>query len=107
MTIERETLTMGNTKSNGKEMINNVNVDIDTRIPELNDWVPTDDQTYYVFDNDVVIARYDKYLGLQSDSKLRLFIIEKKHYRDRMESICNMINYFLNFFDEEKELFHS
>jgi len=98
---------MGNTNSNGKEMINNVHVDIDARIPELNDWIPTDDQTYVVFDNDVVIARYDKYLGLQPDSKLKLYIIEKKHYRDRMESICNMINYFLTYFDEEKELFHS
>lgn len=91
----------------GDEIINNTEIDMDLRIPELDGWVPNDDQTYMVFDNDVVIARYDKYLGLQPDSRLKVYIIDKKHYRDRMNDICNVINYFLTYFDKEKELFHS
>ena len=99
---------MGNlTETNGENIINDVNVDMDLKIPELDGWIPNDDQTYMVFDNDVVLARYDKYLGLQPDSRLQVYIIDKKHYRDRMNDICNVINYFLTYFDEEKELFHS
>lgn len=91
-------------KTSNKEMLNNIE---EIEIPELDDWVANDDQIYMVFTNDVVIARYDKYLGLNNDNKLGIYAINKKHYRERMEDICKVINYFLTYFDEEKELFHS
>lgn len=93
---------MSNTSN--KELLTDI---VDTEIPELNDWEATDDQIYMAFSNDVVIARYDKYLGLNNDNKLGIYAINKKHYRERMEDICKVINYFETFFDEEKELFHS
>ena len=96
---------MSNT--NGADIINNTNVDLELRIPDLNEWNPSDDETYMVFDTDVVLARYDKFFGLRSDSRLMVYVIDKKHYRERMNDACKVINYFLNFFDEEKELFKS
>lgn len=91
--------------SNNKEKLNN-NIE-EIEIPELDGWTANDEQTYMVFTNDVVIARYDKYLGLNTDNKLGIYAINKKHYRERMEDICKVINYFLVYFDDEKELFHS
>ena len=51
--------------TNGVELINNTDMTLETIIPDLNDWKPSDDETYITFDNDVVIARYDKFLGLR------------------------------------------
>lgn len=82
--------------------INSSSVDI----PKLNEWCPTEDAVYMRFAQEYVEASYDK-LGLRKKNKLSLFIIKKDHYKKRMEDICRVINYFLNFYDEEKEFFHS
>ena len=96
-------------KTSGTEIINNVKEtdEVFDAIPMLEEWEPNDDQIYVSFNNDIVKARYDKYLGLCEDNKLEIYVINKKHYRDRMDDICKVINYYTTFFDEKKQLFHS
>ena len=55
--------------------------------PELFDWEPAEEEIYYVYENDVVVARYDK-LGMD-DSPLSIFYIVKNHYKQRMNDIVN------------------
>ena len=73
-------------------------------IPMLEDWTAPEDDIYFEFKDEYVQARFSRY-GLNKDNKLGLYIIKKSHFQDRMPEICNTINYFLTFFDEEKELF--
>ena len=83
-------LTQMNNKTN-ESILNNIS---EVEIPELDEWIADDDQSYMVFTNDVVVARYDKYLGLEKDNKLGLYAINKKHYRERMEDIFGVLLYF-------------
>ena len=89
----------------GTEIINNANVELD--IPYLSDWEATEENIFIEFKGDYNEARYDKILGLNEDNKLGVFIVKKNHYKERMTDICNVINYFETYFDENKELFHS
>lgn len=75
-------------------------------IPMLEDWIPTEEDIFMEFKGDYVQAHYER-LGLHEDNKLSIFIVKKNHYKDRMDDICKVINYFLTFFDKEGELFKS
>ena len=75
-------------------------------IPMLADWIPSEENIFMEFKGDYVQAHYDR-LGLHEDNKLSIFIVKKNHYKDRMNDICNVINYFLTFFDKEGDLFKS
>lgn len=75
--------------------------------PELYSWEPIDNEIFYVYTDGVVRAKYEELLGLAPGNKLSLFIIDKNHYKERMDDICKHINYFLSFFDTEHELFTS
>lgn len=75
--------------------------------PELETWEPTENEIFYVYADGVVRAKYEELLGLQNGSRLSLFIIDKNHYKERMDDICKHINYFLTYFDTEHELFTS
>ena len=89
----------------GTSIINNVKGE--TEIPFLADWEPSAENIYMEFKDDYVEAHYDNFLGLNKDNKLGVFIIEKNHYKERMDEICKVINYFETYFDEGQELFHS
>jgi hypothetical protein len=76
-------------------------------IPMLNEWNPTsEDQIFMEFKGDYVHAYYEK-LGLKKDNKLSIFIIKKNHYKDRMDDICKVVNYFLTYFGTDLSLFKS
>lgn len=90
-------------KKSGEDIIINNTI----TIPDLLDWKPTEEQIYMEFKDEYVEARYDKFLGLNDNNKLGIYVIKKNHYKERMADICKVINYFLTYFDEEKELFHS
>lgn len=75
-------------------------------IPFLLNWTAGEENNYMMFRGDYVEANY-KLFGLNENNKLGLFIINKNHYKDRMEDICNTINYFFTYFDKDLELFHS
>ena len=38
--------------------------------------------------------------------KLSVFVVKKNHYKERIDDICKVINYFSTYFDKEKELFN-
>lgn len=77
-------------------------------IPELNDWEPTPNEEYYVYEDEVVRAKYQELMGLEDEySPLAIFNIVKNHYKDRMPDIVKHLNYFLTFYDINKESFLS
>lgn len=72
-------------------------------IPMLEGWSPTSEEDIFVeFKDEYIQANF---AGLHEDNKLGFYIIKKGHFKDRMKDVCNTINYFLIYFDEEKELF--
>lgn len=75
-----------------------------TEIPRVNDWTPKKDQIFMEFKGDYIQARYDK-LDLNQNNKLGIFIIKKLHYKSQADNICNVINYYLTYFDKDWELF--
>lgn len=78
---------------------------VQDRIPELAEWEVTREHEYYHYENDAVYAHYDR-LGFEK-TDLAVFYIMKSHYRTRMYEIVKHINYFLTFFDQDKESFLS
>lgn len=84
-----------------KELVEN------SSIPLLCDWKPEPDQIYMEFKGDYVQASYDRVFGKTKDNKIGIYIVKKNHYKDRMTDICNVINYFLSYFDTDLKLFES
>lgn len=76
------------------------------KIPELVDWEVEPGKEWYLYNGDIVIARYDKLLNIE-ETDLMKFRIEKAHYKSRMQDIVHHLNYFLTFFDTEHSSFLS
>ena len=72
--------------------------------PDLNSWIPSKEEIYFMFDGNVVRARFSDIIGETIDG-LDTFLILKKHYKERMPDITQHINYFINFYDSDKEYF--
>lgn len=81
------------------------------KAPDLMTWEEDDDSVFMYFaENETVVARYDKFLGLNNDSNgqaLSSYIINMKHYKTKMPDIVHHINYFETFYDKKHELFIS
>jgi len=73
--------------------------------PEIHDWEPRPEEEFFVMDGDVVIANYEEQLHINPNSNIQTFIIKKNHYKEKMPDILKHLNYFLTFFDPEKELY--
>ena len=71
--------------------------------PDLISWVAEEEDIYYKYENEVVVAMYDK-VGM-NDNPLSIFYINKNHYKQRMTDITHHINYFLKYYDIEKASF--
>lgn len=67
-------------------------------IPTLNEWNPSYEELYFVVDDDVVKAKFDKILDIDHDN-FSTFVIKKSHFKKKMLFIVNHINYFINFYD--------
>ncbi len=74
--------------------------------PELNVWIPSDEDKYFTFDGNLVHARFSDILGATIDG-LDTFIIQKRHYKNRMLDITQHINYYIRFYDVDKDFFIS
>lgn len=71
---------------------------------ELNEWVPTKDEMYFVVDdNNNACAKYFADILKINHTQFETFIIIKKHYIERLDDILHHINYFINFYDVNKE----
>ena len=77
-----------------------------SEFPDLNSWVPKKEDLYFIFDGNVVNARFSDILG-ETFEGLNTFLIIKKHYKERMNDITQHINYFIKFYDTEREFFVS
>lgn len=75
-------------------------------LPEISEWVPKPENIYYLFEDEIVRARYDR-VGLKDESPLSIYLIRKNHYKERMDDIVLHINYFLTYYDTDKESFMS
>ena len=75
------------------------------KIPELAEWEVDDSKSFFYYENETVIARYDR-LGFY-DTDLSIFYIMKSHYKMRMYDIVKHLNYFLTFFDTHRESYLS
>ncbi len=71
--------------------------------PELAKWEPTEADLYYKYENEVVVAQYDK-IGM-NESPLSIYYINMNHYKKKMADIVHHINYFLAFYDTDKSSF--
>lgn len=73
-----------------------------SKYPDLNTWIPNPEDIHFYHDDNVVKARFSEILGEEIDG-LDTFLIMKKHYKVRMDDITQHINYFIKFYDAEKE----
>ena len=80
-----------------------------TSIPKVDSWVNDKEGYHYAMpDNKIVIIPFDKILdhditGVDVE-QLNRFFIPKDSYSNRLHEITHYINYFIEFFDPEKEL---
>lgn len=76
-------------------------------IQDLFEWKPTDDQIYFLYDevSGKTLARYEEFYNIKEDTPLSKFKIKHGHYQKRMPEICQHINYFINFYDFNQELY--
>lgn len=73
---------------------------------ELRYWIPTDDEIYFTVEKDCVIGRFDKFLGINHEGHSR-FYIKKSHFIKKIHPIVHHLNYYLNFYDTDKELLNA
>lgn len=86
------------------DIIRDINEIKEEEIPMLDGWTPKPDQKFVEFKGDYIQAHFEK-LDLHPENKLCIFIIKKLHYKARANDICNVLNYFLSYFDKKWELF--
>ena len=79
---------------------------MERRKPGVFDWVPAQDQIYFNYDGDIVTADYTR-VGLRQDHPLSIYRIEKFHYKKKMADVVQHMNYFVQFYDLDKEFFMS
>ena len=73
--------------------------------PMLRDWRPTEDQIYMQFREKDVIADFSGMFHGMHYTDLETFRILKKHFIDRMNDVVFHINYFINYYDTDKQYF--
>ena len=87
-----------------EEIINQESTEASDKPIPLNDWVPTKDEMYFtVDDNSNACANYFASILKINHTQFETFIIIKKHYIERMSDILHHINYFINFYDVNRE----
>jgi len=80
-------------------------------IPLVDEWKPNGEDIYFTFSKNIIVAPIATYFHLEpteENNKLNYFIVKvKKGYNsdDLKEHICHYLNYFIKYYDEEKELF--
>ena len=76
--------------------------------PRLKEWIPGKEDVYLLYVDDIgcVIADFSKCLGSHY-YELETFQIKKKHYKERMDDVVFHTNYYIKFYDKEKQFFIS
>lgn len=74
----------------------------------VDDWEPKQDEIFVYPDGKLIVIPFEK-IFKRDIKAINTFIIKKDSYVNRLgndkdKGICHYINYFINFYDEEKEL---
>ena len=76
--------------------------------PELSTWEPSgEEQIYYSYEHEVVRAHYEEKMNLNRGLSFSTFIILRPHFKNKIEDIIKHINYFLDYYDKDKDIFVS
>lgn len=71
---------------------------------DINSWVPSNGQKFVDNDGSLFIVRFDKILNEDKLSVYNKFIINRPAYIKKLPLIVSYINYFINFYDDDREL---
>lgn len=78
------------------------------KMPDLKNWAPAYNEIFYIYDEEVVSANYDKHVGLLEEKcSLPIFYIKKTHYKKKMADIVHHMNYFTKFYDLDRDTYFS
>ena len=72
----------------------------------VDDWKPTkEEEMYLIPDNKLILIPFERIFNHDFGSKtISSFILNKTIYSNKIHKICNYSNYFINFYDDDKEL---
>jgi len=70
----------------------------------VDDWKPTKAQSIVKYDGKMVVFPFDKIFNKPTIDALNNFIIKKESYVKKLGEITHYINYFLEFYDKDKEV---
>ena len=72
----------------------------------VDDWKPTNENEMYLIpDNKLILIPFERIFNHDFGSKtISSFILNKTIYSNKIHKICNYSNYFINFYDDDKEL---
>ena len=72
----------------------------------VDDWKPqNEDEVFLIPDNKLVIIPFERIFEHDFGSKtISSFIISRTIYSNKLHKICKYSNYFINFYDKDKEL---
>lgn len=71
---------------------------------DLMAWQPSPDQQYFIEKDGMIVANYlTHYFKVPEDRQGLLYIIAKKHYKERIPDLLQHINYFVYAYDYDKE----
>lgn len=78
----------------------------ENKIIYVDDWKPqNEDEVFLIPDNKLVIIPFERIFEHDFGSKtISSFIISRTIYSNKLHKICKYSNYFINFYDKEKEL---
>lgn len=74
------------------------------KIPRVDEWMPTSEDSLIKYDGKLIIAPFDKIFNKPAVSILNTFNIIKNSYVAKLDMITNYINYFIKYYDEDNEL---
>lgn len=75
-------------------------------IPKVEEWVAGEDQIYIYPDGKSIIIPFEKIFNKKmfKDYSLPVFVVKKEVYTNEIGIMTHYINYFINYFDKDKEL---
>ena len=72
--------------------------------PYIDDWICTEECSYLGYDNTMIIIPFDKIFERDVPRSMCSFIVKKPSYVKHFDNICHYINYFIKFYDTDKEI---
>ncbi|MDD3172144.1 MAG: hypothetical protein PHF63_00495 [Herbinix sp.] len=73
-------------------------------IVRVDEWIPELGDCFVGYKNKVFVVPFDGIFKKEEFEILNNFIIKKENYAKKLDLICHYINYFIKFYDDDKEL---